>query len=161
MSREYVLSGANLTLAGAVTVLAFRPGTTCAIEVLRMGLSQSSSATSAMQRVQVVSQAATLPTVVSATPVRVKEGDPVSAIVGGTALAAGTCGVNASAEGGGTRTVLFEDAFDILNGWLWVPTPKETIIRSPGSASSFGIYLPAAPGTLTGWNAFLVYREVG
>jgi len=161
MSREYTISAAGQTILGATTLISIRPATTCALEILRAWVGQTANATSAQQRVQLLRQAAALPTVVSETPEKMKEGDPVSQIVGGTALAAGTCGINASAEGAGTKTPILEDAFNVLNGWLWVATPAETIILSPGSANVFSLFLPVAPPSTANWAFGLTYRELG
>jgi hypothetical protein len=97
----------------------------------------------------------------SATPVKLKPADPnASVITGGTAGAAGTAGVNASAEGAGTKTTVLEDAFNVLNGWLHVPTPPESRIMPAGSTSGQGLFFPVAPSTLTNWAFGLIFREV-
>lgn len=152
MSREYVLSGSNLTLANQPATLAFlNPGATASIEILRAWVSQSGSTTSAQQRVQLGFQAAGFPTLVAATPAKLKLADPASLI---------TCGVNASAEGAGAKTVILPDVFNILSGWVWVPTPEERIVLNAGSTSGFGLHLPVAPAALTGWTFGIVYREI-
>lgn len=161
MARVYNIIGENQTVAGATTLVGIRPGTTSALEILRMWIAQSANATSAQQRVQWGRQAAALATVVSATPTKIIEGDPVSLIAGGTALAAGTCGINASAEGAGVKTPLGGDCFNALSTWVWVPTMEERIVLAPSSASSFYLWFPAAPATLTGWTFGVTYREVG
>lgn len=162
MSREYTVTGANQTVAGATTLFAIRPTTTTSIEILRLWVSQSANATSAQQRIQVATQAAALPTMtIGVTPQKIKPGDPVSGIVSGTAGAAGTSGINASAEGGGTRTVISDDAFNVLNGWLWVPTPRETIIIPASFASIFVIWFPTAPTTTSGWTFGCTFAELG
>lgn len=156
----YDIVGTNLTVVNAVVTLIFiNPGTNATIEILRCWVSQAANATSAQQRVQTNTQVSVFPTVVSATPVATSPIDQVSKIVGGVAGAAGTCGVNASAEGAGAKTVLAPDAFNVLNGWLWVPTPAETVVMSAGLASGFGLHFPAAPIALTNWNAGITYRE--
>jgi hypothetical protein len=114
-----------------------------------------------MVRAQVVTQVTAFPTLTSATPAKLKRNDPVSAITGGTAGAAGTCGINASAEGAGAKTVVFEEAFNNINGWLWEPPPWGTIIMPASSSSGLGLYFPAAPGTLTGWTFSMYFRELG
>ncbi len=160
MSREYVLSVGGITVANqAVTLNFINPGTTQSIEILRCWVAQSANATSAQQRVQLNTQVTAFPTLTSTTPGKLKLSDPVSAIAGGTAGAAGTCGTNASAEGAGTKTVLMSDAFNVLNGWLWVPTPLETIVMNASAASGFGLHLPVAPTTLTNWSWGTVYVE--
>ena len=124
-----------------------------------MWVSQAANATSAQQRIQIETQVTAFPTLVSATPAALKRGDPISQIVGGTAGAAGTCGVTASAEGAGGKTVIWEDAFNVLNGWLHVPTPPETRVFPAGLGNSVALYFPVSPGTTTNWAAGLVYAE--
>jgi hypothetical protein len=163
MAREYTVSAGGITLANAAVTLVFinplSPG--CSLEILRCWIGQSANATSAQQRVQLVTQVTAFPTLTSATPKKLKINDPVSEITGGTAGAAGTAGINASAEGAGTKTIILEDAFNVLNGWLFVPTPNETIIVNAKTSAGFGLYLPVAAATLTNWAFGIVYRELG
>lgn len=166
MSREYILPAANVTVANQAVSLAFVQAPSAApvvaLEFLRAFCSQAANATSAQQRIQLSTQVSTFPTLVSQAPVQLKASDPASKITGGTAGAAGTSGINASVEGAGAKTVVYGDAFNVLNGWLWVPTPYETIIESAQStAHGFGLVFPAAPATLTNWNAGLTFRELG
>jgi hypothetical protein len=127
-----------------------------------MFASQAANATSNQQRIQISTQVSTFPTLTSQAPVTLKSGDPASKITGGTAGAAGTSGINASAEGAGGKTVIYGDAFNVLNGWLWVPTPYETIIEAAQStAHGIGLVFPANPTTTTNWNAGAVFREIG
>lgn len=162
MSREYIVPAVNITLANQAVTLAFvNPGATCSLEFLRAWASQAANATSAQQRVQLSTQVTAFPTLVSQTPAKTKLLDPVSQITGGTAGAAGTAGINASAEGAGAKTVAIPDSFNVLNGWLWVPTPRETLIMNASAASGLGLHFPAAPATLTNWNGGLLYSELG
>jgi hypothetical protein len=161
MAREYVVSAGGITLANQAVTLAFiNPSATVGIEILRCWVSQSGSTVSAQQRVQLNTQVTAFPTLVSATPAKLKFGDPASGITGGTAGAAGTAGINASAEGAGAKSVVLADSFNVLNGWLWVPTPQETIIVGAGAASGFGLHLPVAAAALTNWSFGVVYREL-
>ena len=163
MSKEYTVGGDGLTLANAaVTLVTIHPAAAVSpmLNVLRMWASQQGSATSAQQRIQAVTQVTAFPTVVSATPQSLRRSDTVaSLIVGGTAGAAGTCGINASAEGAGAKTVMFGDNFNVLNGYLWVPTPREVIELAAGDASTFSLYLPAAAATLTNWAVGLNFGQ--
>ncbi len=159
--REYSVSVGGITLVNAVVTLAFiNPSATIGVEILRCWVSQSANATSAQQRVQLVTQVTAFPTLTSTTPAKLKLSDPASGITGGTAGAAGTAGTNASAEGAGAKIVLLNDAFNVLNGWLWLPTPSETIILGAGAASGFGLYFPVAALTLTNWTCGIIYREI-
>jgi hypothetical protein len=162
--REFSVGGDGLTLANqAVTLVFVNPAAAPSVnlEFLRLWASQQGSATSAQQRVEVETQASVFPTLVSATPKKLKPGDPnASVITGGTAGAAGTAGINASAEGAGTKTVVFGDNFNVLNGYLWVATPRETLVMPAGYAQGLGLFLPAAAASLTNWAAGANYGEV-
>lgn len=167
--REFVF-GSNaattttgLTIAGATTLNFLNPAgaPSVNIEYLRHWVGQAANATSAQQRVQLATQVTAFPTVTAITPVKLKKADPnASVIAGGTAGAAGTCGINASAEGGGAKTVWWDDTFNVLNGYLKVATPAETEIVPAGFASGVNLWLPTAPSTLTGWNWGQTYREI-
>ena len=160
--REFAVSDAGITVAGATTLVFVNNDAAPAqnLEVLRAWVGQSANATSAQQRVELETQVTAFPTLTSATPAALKRADAVSAIVGGTAGAAGTAGTNASAEGAGGKTSVWEDAFNVLNGWLWVPTPRETIVLPAGTASGLGLFLPIAPATLTNWAFGMVFAEI-
>lgn len=156
----YIVPATNITLANqAVTLVFVNPGTTASLSFRRAWASQAANATSAQQRVQLSTQVTAFPTLVSQAPVTTAMLDAASVITGNTTGAAGTSGINASAEGGGSKTVRYPDAFNVLNGWLWVPTPDEVIQMSAGGSAGLGLHFPAAPTTLTNWNAGLEFVE--
>jgi hypothetical protein len=163
MAKEYSVGGDGLTIANAAVTLAFihsAASVSPSLYIMRLWASQQGSATSAQQRVQAETQVTAFPTLVSATPRSLKQSDTVASIItGGTAGAAGTCGINASAEGAGAKTVMFGDNFNVLNGYLWVPTPREVIELAPGHLSGFGLFLPAAAATLSNWAVGINYAE--
>jgi len=159
MRGVYTVTMSNATITGASTLAFINPGTTCSIRILRVDVAQSSSTTSAQQRIQLVTQVTAFPTLTSTTPVQTSTRDQASAITGGTAGAAGTSGTNASAEGAGAKTILHASVFNILTGWLWVPTPAEVIVMSAGASSGFGVFLPAAPSSTSGWNCVVEFEE--
>lgn len=162
MAREYNVSGGGITLSNqAVSLVFINPGSAQGFEAIRAWAGQTGTATSAQQRCQFNTQASVFPTLTSATPSKLKFNDPASGITGGTAGAAGTAGINASAEGAGTKTVITNDTFNNLNGYLWVPTPNEVIALSAGISSGFGFHLPVAPGSLSNWQFGVTYRELG
>lgn len=169
MAREYMLAGQNgsVTNASNVSWVYIQPptaaGNNSALEVLRMFASQRANATSNQQGIQFSSQPTSFPTLTSVAPSKLKQNDPSSLIAGATTGAAGTGGVFASAEGTGAKTVFWQDAFNVLNGWLWVPTPPETLVLPPNPSTAVGYALgaPSAPTTLTNWNAGIVFREIG
>jgi hypothetical protein len=161
--REYIVTGKNLTVAGATTLVFINPPTGRAIEIVRAWASQIANATSAQVAIEMGFKATAFPTLTSATPEKTKASDPVSYITGGTAGAAGTSGVNASAEGAGTHTTKYADAFNALQGWLWTPSfaGGESFILSSADSLGFALKFSAAPATLTGWNFGVAFREIG
>lgn len=160
MRGTYNLSGNAMTLAGAVTLAFINVGVNCSLRFLRFAANQKGVTASAQQTVQIVTQVTAFPTVVSATPRPSSLIDQASKITGNTTGAAGTCGVNASAEGAGTKTVYWADTFNVLTGWVYTPTPNEVIELSASGTSGLGVYFPDAPGTLTGWSVDITFQEV-
>ena len=162
-ARNYTLGGGGLTVASAlVTLVGFLPSSTYGVDVRRISIGWSGAATSTQQRVEFYWQASAYGTAVSMSPQKLKVNDPTPNLAGVTgALTAGKCGINFSAEGGGTKTVFYEDVFNVLNGYLWVATPDETIICNAGSTLAFGVQFPATPGVGTaGWSINLTYCEI-
>lgn len=163
MAREFMLSAGGQTVIGATTLISVNPAAApnFNIEFLRWWVGQSANATSAQQRIELINKASVFPTLVSLTPTKMKPADPnASVIAGATSGAIATSGINASAEGAGAATVLMDDAFNVLNGWLHVPTPPETRVVPAGFGNSTGLYFPVAPGTLTNWAFGTIFREV-
>lgn len=160
MRGVYTIPAAAITVVNAVVTLVFvNPGTTVSLRILRLWASQAANATSAQQRIQFNSQVTAFPTLVAQTPSKTTTIDQASAITGGTAGAAGTCGINASAEGAGGKTVLIPDDFNVLNGYLWVPTPSEAYDAPAGAAAGLGLHFPVAPVALTSWSAGITFQE--
>jgi hypothetical protein len=151
----FILSAAGQTLANAAVTLVFlNPPAAPSSDLIfeRFWISQSNTtAYSGNQRVQLNTQVTAFPTLVSATPAKLWNAGGASVLTGGTAGAAGTTGINASAEGAGTKTVIWNDAFAPANGWLLVLLPDEYYEQSAGSASGLGMHLPVAATTLTNW----------
>lgn len=163
--RSYSITGKGLTIIANATLVFINPkasGSGSGFEILRCWVSQNANATSAQIGIQLHSQVSTFPTLVTATPVPLDQmANTASGIVGGTAGAAGTCGINASAEGAGTQTVLYADDFNSLNGWLYVPVPEERIRFGDAATSvGFGMKIVGTPATLTGWSWGVTYAEV-
>jgi hypothetical protein len=162
MAREFSISAGNFSVVGATTLVFVNPpvAPNFNIEFLRFWVGQAANATSAQQRITMINKASVFPTLTAAVVSKLKTADPnASVITGGTAGAAGTAGTNASAEGAGTATVRWEDAFNVLNGWLHVPTPPETIIYPASSTAGLGLTFPVTPATTSGWTAGLCFRE--
>src|SRR5258708_28671123 len=154
--REYVITTGGASISGTTTLTFIRTGAapTTNNEFLRHWINQSQTAASWQTRVQLAVNAGTV-TATSLTQVRQKEADVVSNITGTTTPAAGNCAINATVET--TRTVVWEDAFNVLNGWLHIPTPPETRIQPAGAVSGLPLYLPLSPTARTAHLALLTH----
>lgn len=163
-NRTYSVTFTNTTLTAAMPFFFVNPkasGAGAALEIIEWHIGQSANATSAQERIQVFTQVSVFPTMVSATPVPTKFGDPASGITGGTAGAAGTVGIAGTAVGAGTKTFGESYGFNVLNGYdkIYVPEARPTI-GIAGTAQGWGIWFPAGPTTVTGWSMTLVYAEL-
>ena len=165
MAREYTVSGDNITVAVAPQLVHLNPAAGGAgipgFEVLRAWCSQRANATSNQQGIRLGTKLTAFPTLVSATPAKTKLGDPTANLTGNTTGAAGTAGINSSANGAGAEIGVYPDNFNVLNGWLWVATPPETMQFMPGGTSSFFEQFTNTPTALTGWSFGVCYREIG
>ncbi len=162
MSMQYSVSAAGVTPTAAACTLAFvNPGTSRSLQFIRAWAGQSVNATSAQQRVQLNTQVTAFPTLTSTAPVPHTLSDPASVITGGTAGAAGTSGTNASAEGAGAKTVVYPDAFNVLNGFLWIPSPREVIVLNASAASGFGLHFPVAANPAGAWSWGVTFEQLG
>lgn len=160
--RNYIVQGKTITVANAaVTAVHINPGASRVIKFVRAWCSQYLSTTSAMQGIELGLKATAFPTLTSVTPQKMNTSDPASLITGGTAGAAGTSGINASAEGAGAITTIYPDAFNVLTPWQLLASQMEDLYVS--GADSLALYLKfiAAPATLTGWNFGIEFQEVG
>lgn len=163
-SRTYTVSGSNLTVIANATLVFLNPSANVGVRLLRAWCSQAGTLTSQNLGIKIITQVSVFPTVVSATPTTHHLGPgtpPVSVITGATNGAAGTCGVNASANGAGTATIVIPDSFNNQNGWLYIPTPPDEPIEvAAGAASGLGLQLIGTPGTLTGWSMGFTFAEI-
>lgn len=165
-TRSFSVSGDNITVAASspLTLVFLNPSAapSMGVRILRAWIGQTGVTTTAMQRVTIVSQVTAFPTLTAATPRPLQHQDPTAAILtGGTAGAAGTCGINASAEGAGTKTIKISTAFNVVNSpWEWVPTPQEVIEAGAGSASGLGLVLNSTAATTSGWSFGINYQEI-
>ena len=164
--REFTLGGANITVANntPVSLIMAMPAAAPSvnINIFRAWIGQAANATSAQQRVEHTTQIAVFPTTaVSTNPVALKNVDSASTLAGATTIAAGKTGINIGTEGAGTKTSIFSDAFNVLNGYLWVPVqPFELIVMPAGTTKAYDLQFPAPPATLTSWNFGINFAEV-
>ena len=157
----YSVIAKGVTVVGANTMVYLRPNA-APVKILRCHISQGAAAASSEQQAaSLFTVTGTFPTLVTATPFQHGGvNDSASSIVGGTSGAIGTCGINASAEGG-TKIFGPGGGFNNLNCWEWVSTPDEQIIVPAASAAGFGIFLVTVPTAKTLWYSYITYAEIG
>lgn len=139
-----------VSVSGAITLVQIKAGA-ASLHLLRAWVSQSGSTVSAMQRVGLVRKSGAA-TVTSFTPLKLNPNSPASLAVGATD---GT-GHTASSEGT-DGDVLCPDAFNVLNGWVWVPTPEERIVVPQGGI--IGLKFLNAPAAALTVTAGLLWEE--
>lgn len=137
------------TISTAITILELTAPATGSVQLLRAWVQQSSSTTSAMARVQILRKTATITG--TATPPTVRSFEVGHATTGVTvkwkATAEGTDG-----------NILHSEAFNILNGWLYLPVPEERIWIPPSGL--LALKFPAAP-TSADYTFGMTFAEIG
>jgi len=152
-SRVYIVSMTRVSVSAAITLIQIKAGATVPLQIIRLVASQTSSTTSAMQAIQLNRKSAAA-TVTSFTPLLTGPvTDPAASSVGGTAAT----GTNASAEGT-DGAIVKQDVFNVLNGWQYLPTPKEYVFVD--AAGIIGLKFPVAPGSATTYTCDAVYEEL-
>ena len=155
MDNATIIADSELITIRAAAAYASRASM---LEILRFSVSQRGTSTAQQLGIRWGKKASAFGTFTAATPTPLMSGTVASAITGSTSNAASSCGVDSSANGAGTFTPMGSDAFNNLNGFLWVPVPEERIVV--GLDETFLLQLGGTPTTLTGWNAYLVFREL-
>lgn len=155
MDNQTVIADSELITIRAATSWSSRASL---LEILRFSVSQRGTSTSQQLGIRWGQKASAFGTFTAATPAPLTLGAVASAITGSTSNAASSAGVDSSANGAGTLTVTGVDAFNNLNGFLWVSTPEDRIYVGPDL--TFLIQLQGTPTTLTGWNAYMTFREL-
>lgn len=152
-SRVYTISMTRVAVTGAITLIQYKAGATVPAQIIRAVIGQTSSTTSTQQPIQ-LNRKSGAATVTSFTPIlNGPTTDPAASGVGGTSAT----GTNASAEGT-DGNIVRQDVFNYLNGWLFLPSPKEwTFIDAAGI---MGLKFPVAPGSSVTITADLIIEEL-
>jgi len=124
-------------------------------KVLECRVAQAFSATSAQQRVRLsrLTATATLGSGGDATPDTQKHET-------GDAAMASTAHTNDTTQAttSGAKSTIFEDAFNMLAGFVYTPIPEAQLIFAPGEA--FVLEFPSAP-TSGAYNGAVTIEEIG
>lgn len=158
-SRVYVVSMTRVAVTTGITLIQLKAGATIPGQLIRAVLGQSNITSVTMQPVQINRKVTTAATVTSFTPLA--NGPITDPSPGFTSSTSGT-GTNASAEGT-DGNILRQDVWNLINGWLFLPTPKEYIFIDAFVATTqglLGIKLPTSPGGSTTITGDAVYEEL-
>ena len=153
----------NLTIVADATLVIIHTEATAStagsqIRLIRAWCNQLSAETSQQLGIIFGQKASAFGTYTAVTPWPHFIGGPASAIVGGTAGAEGTAGIDASAEGAGAVTTGIEEGFNNLNGWSWIAVPEERIIVPADTAVI--LKMDGTPTSLDNWCAGITYEEI-
>lgn len=144
----YTVHGDAQTISTAITALEVTAPATAILKVYRCWMEQSSVATSTTTRIRLLRKTGTITGTGSPpTPTPVDASAASGATVKWVATVEGTDG-----------NVLIEEAFNYLNGWVWLPVPEERIIVPPSGI--IALKFPAAP-TSAVWTFGMDYEEIG
>lgn len=154
MGRKYTVGFEQVSCAAAQDAILIVAPSSKVLRILEVRLGQSSSTTSTMQRVRHSRLTGTVSNGsggAAATPRKHQTGD---------AAAAATARINDTTQAttSGTKSTLFEDVFNIVSGYLWVPVPEEYIVLAPGEA--YALEFPAMGATAT-YDGSVTFEEIG
>ncbi len=152
---QTIIANSDLVIIRTASAISTRASN---IRILRAWVGQGATETSEQLGIQLALQASAFGTYTSATPRAHVVNGAASGITGGTTGAAGTAGVDASANAAGTKTEIITDGFNNLNGWLYVPTPEERITLPVDTAIVLAMIGTAT--TLTNWYAGITFEEL-
>jgi hypothetical protein len=154
MGRRYTVGFEQVSCSAAQDVFLIKAPATMVLKLVSFRLGQSSTTTSTQQRVRVSRLTATVTNGTggaAATPRKNEQGDPAATF---TARANDTTQATTS----GAKTTLFEDAFNVLSGFQYVPVPEEYYTIPPNEA--IVIEFPAMGVTAT-YDGSVVVEEIG
>lgn len=153
-SRCYIVSVTRVAYSGSAptTVIQVKAGATVPLQVIRATMSQTASTTSTQVGCDICRS--TAGTVTAFTPLKTGPStDPAASAVGGTSATGITC----SSEGT-PANILHQDAWNFLNGWLYLPTPKEYPFVDAATIINLRLVFPSTAAiTLT---SDLIFEEV-
>lgn len=144
----YTVHGDAQTVSTAITILEVAAPATAILKIYRAWVEQSSVTTSTATRIRLLRKTGTITG--TATP-------PTPTAVDASAASGVTVKWIATVEGT-DGNVLIEEAFNYLNGWVWLPVPEERIIVPPSGI--IALKFPAAP-TSAAWTFGFDYEEIG
>lgn len=154
----YTLKSANQTVTTIRTLCQLKAGAAAPCKILRAVVSARGVTASAMQQVGIyrATVGSTVTAAILGTSLLDDTGGNVAAAC---TLGTAATGIAASAEGTYTSDHIYDDDFNVLQGWEKIFTPAEQIIVPGGGI--LVLLLPVAPGASTVFDATLTFQELG
>ncbi len=151
----YRLVNNGVSISTAISALQLKPGTNGPVEILRHGMSQSTSTTSTQVKGGLIRKSAAATVTAGVAGTTLLKNNPISPTADAS-LGTSATGITASAEG--TNGELTDvRGFNILNGLeiLYTPEERKLVAQSGFVAETF----MSAPPSAT-WDAFIEFREL-
>jgi hypothetical protein len=145
----------GVSISTAISALQLKPGVNGPAEILRHGVSQSTTTTSAQVKAGLIRKSAAATVTAGVAGTTVLKNNPVNPTTDAS-LGTSATGITASAEG--TNGELTDvRGFNVLNGMeiLYQPEERKMIAQSGFAAETF----LSAPPSAT-WDAFIEFREL-
>ncbi len=139
-------------ITAAKTLLQVKAGATSALEILRMSITNTTVDASDSGSAEILRKSVAA-TVTSQTPLLWDPSDQPAKAVGGVAATGDTATVE-----GTDGDILVDEGFNVLNGWLWLPTPFEWITVPQAGIIALKSGTAITSATL---KALIVFREIG
>jgi len=152
MRGVYSVQASIATVTTAKTLIQIKAGTASALEILRAWITNGTVTTDDNVEGIIVRKSAAA-TVTSFTPLLFDPSDQAAKAVGGTAAT----GHTATVEGTDTD-VLVREAFSVLAGWTWLPTPEERMVVPQGGIIALKSNIAITSATLV---CGMIFREIG
>lgn len=153
MGRMYSVSMSAVTVSAAQDLFELLAPATTGFRLHAVFVSQSSDTDSEQLRIRIRRFTGSPSSGTgggSATPRPMNPGDPASGI---------TAEINNTTQiSGGTAVTLHEDSFNVLSGWVFMPTPEMRLAAAP--STYLVIDLPAAPADPLTVNATAYFEEL-
>ncbi len=151
MRGVYTISGTIAGVTTAQSLIQIKAGATTSLEILRAWISQTTVLVSDQSEAEIHRNSAAA-TVTDQDPLPHEVGDQAVAATGGTAAT----GIDASGEGT-PGAVLIREGFNMLSGWIYLPTPEERILVPPAGFILLKLNLAITSATIA---CGITFREL-
>jgi len=148
----YAVRFNGVATSAAITLAQIKAPACCALEIMRAFISQYGTTTSLQERIQLCRKT-TRATIPAFTPIALSCSQQAAYAV------ASSCsnGSGVATSEGTDGNILWEEGFNVLNGWQYLPVPEERITVEPGEG--VGLKFPTAP-TTQNWTGGIYFREL-